>query len=104
MARGPRGTARGRPGADVAAGVALIATGIVHGYWSDRWASDQQVTDAVARLADIPMHIGEWEGKEILHLLMSEEGVTEEGVVVDIGVEEEGQLVLEVVEEAAIPF
>lgn len=45
--------------------VALLAAGVVHGVMTDRWTSDDQLTTAAARLADIPMQIGEWEGKNL---------------------------------------
>lgn len=49
----------------VVAAAALIGTGIVHGYWSDRWSPDRQVADAADQLGSIPMQIGEWEGKDL---------------------------------------
>ncbi|MFO0842167.1 MAG: exosortase-associated EpsI family protein [Gemmataceae bacterium] len=49
----------------VAASLALVAAGVVHGFWTDRWVGDARLTDAAARLADIPTRIGDWEGSEI---------------------------------------
>lgn len=43
----------------------LVATGIVQGMWSDRWAVDEQTTAAAKMLDEIPMVIGDWEGTEI---------------------------------------
>ncbi|MFO0930446.1 MAG: exosortase-associated EpsI family protein [Gemmataceae bacterium] len=47
------------------AACALLVTGIVHGYWSDRWSSDSQVDAAAALLTDIPQVIGDWEGEDM---------------------------------------
>jgi hypothetical protein len=49
----------------VTASLALIAAGVVHGFWTDRWVSDTRLTDAAARLDNIPTRIGDWEGSEI---------------------------------------
>jgi hypothetical protein len=49
----------------VTASVALLAAGVVHGFWTDRWVSDSRLTDAAARLADIPTRIGDWEGSDL---------------------------------------
>lgn len=46
----------------VTASVVLIAAGVVHGFLTDRWVSDSRLTDAAARLADIPTRLGDWEG------------------------------------------
>ena len=46
----------------VTASVALLAAGVVHGFWTDRWVSDTRLSDATARLADVPMRVGDWEG------------------------------------------
>jgi hypothetical protein len=42
----------------------IVATGIVHGFWSDRWAPAVEPQIAADRLATIPMTIGEWDGKD----------------------------------------
>src|SRR5262245_6757774 len=49
----------------VAAAFALAGAGLVHGYWTDRWSEDARLSEAAARLAEIPMQLGEWHGKEI---------------------------------------
>jgi hypothetical protein len=41
----------------------LVGTGIVHGYWTDRWTPAVEPRLAADRLATIPMTIGDWEGK-----------------------------------------
>ncbi len=43
--------------------IALVACGIVHGFWTDRWAAPVEVTKAAQRLNAIPLELGEWEGE-----------------------------------------
>jgi hypothetical protein len=50
--------------APLTATVLIVATGIVHGFWSDRWAPAVEPQMAADRLATIPMTIGEWDGKD----------------------------------------
>ncbi len=49
----------------VTASLLLVATGVVHGFWTDRWVADTRLEAAADRLADIPLQIGEWVGTEI---------------------------------------
>jgi hypothetical protein len=49
----------------LAASLALVGAGLVHGFWTDRWSEDVCLSTAAARLAEIPMQIGDWQGKEI---------------------------------------
>lgn len=44
------------------AGVMLIASGVVHGIWTDRWSEPADVADAAKRLERLPMTIGSWQG------------------------------------------
>jgi uncharacterized protein DUF3485 len=46
------------------AAVLIVGTGIVHGFWSDRWVPAIEPQKAAERLATIPMSVGEWDGKE----------------------------------------
>ena len=45
--------------------LALIGVGWVHGSWSDRWGTDVDLIQAAERLEQIPMRLGDWEGKPI---------------------------------------
>jgi hypothetical protein len=47
------------------AALALVAAGLVHGYWTDRWSTSADTQDAARRLQDVPLVIGDWEGEEI---------------------------------------
>jgi len=43
----------------------LVATGVVHGLWTERWRPSDALEQAAARLADVPLQIGDWQGKAI---------------------------------------
>ena len=43
----------------------FVVTGLVHGYWTDRWSASEDTTEAALRLQDIPMNIGDWEGRDL---------------------------------------
>src|SRR3954462_12130234 len=45
--------------------LALIASGLVHGFWSDRWQPPVETKTAAARLDDVPGRIGDWDGKAL---------------------------------------
>jgi hypothetical protein len=49
----------------IAASLVLVAAGIVHGYWTDRWVPNQATQDAAALLHNVPLYFGEWVGEEI---------------------------------------
>src|SRR5439155_15060608 len=48
-----------------AAVVVLLFSGLVHGVWTDRWAEARELNEAVARLNDVPLKIGDWEGEAL---------------------------------------
>jgi hypothetical protein len=45
--------------------MALIACGIVHGFWTDRWQPPVETEQAAARLDAVPLELGEWDGEVI---------------------------------------
>ena len=45
-----------------AGGLVLVVSGVVHGLWTDRWGASAAVEAATARLANVPLHIGDWQG------------------------------------------
>jgi hypothetical protein len=50
----------------VAVGVAaVIACGVVHGFWTDRWTASRETSDGAARLNELPLTLGDWEGQVI---------------------------------------
>jgi hypothetical protein len=49
----------------IPASLALVAAGLVHGYWTDRWATSADTQEAARRLTAIPLRLGEWEGLEV---------------------------------------
>jgi Protein of unknown function (DUF3485) len=48
-----------------AASAALIVTGLVHGFWTERFSSSDDTRKAAERLRAVPARIGEWEGTDI---------------------------------------
>ena len=38
----------------------LAASGIIQGFWTDRWGASTQLAEAVARLERVPRYVGEW--------------------------------------------
>lgn len=47
------------------AAAALVGTGLVHGFWTNRWIEDRASSDAAARLAHVSPTLGEWESQDI---------------------------------------
>ena len=45
--------------------IVLIASGVVHGVWTDRWSVPADLVDAAARLEQLPTTIGPWQGSPI---------------------------------------
>jgi hypothetical protein len=42
--------------------VILVGSGVVHGLWTDRWSEPTDLSDATARLEQLPLTIGAWHG------------------------------------------
>jgi len=50
----------------VAAAVALVvAAGLVHGFWTDRWGVAEAVATAAASIDRVPRSIGDWQGQPL---------------------------------------
>jgi hypothetical protein len=49
----------------VALAAVLLADGLVHGLWTDRWKVSEELPKAVARLNNVPLQIGDWESKSL---------------------------------------
>jgi hypothetical protein len=45
--------------------VALVACGLVHGLWTDRWEPAADGTAAVARFDGLPLSAGDWHGEGV---------------------------------------
>lgn len=45
--------------------VLLLATGLVHGFWTERWQPSTALQDAAQRLDRVPMTIGDWQGRDV---------------------------------------
>jgi hypothetical protein len=48
-----------------AAIVAILVTGIVHGVWTGRWQVTDEPGASVARLPDVSMDLGDWQGETL---------------------------------------
>ena len=48
-----------------AAAAALLVTGLVHGFWTNRWVEDRAALTAAEHLKNVPMTIGEWQAETI---------------------------------------
>jgi hypothetical protein len=42
----------------------VIAAGYAHGRWTDRWSPSRAVEAAVAKLANVPLEVGDWRGRD----------------------------------------
>ena len=42
----------------------LVADGIVYGVWTNRWRSPEELVQAVARLEEAPVVVGDWHGED----------------------------------------
>ncbi|HMF15026.1 MAG TPA: exosortase-associated EpsI family protein [Gemmataceae bacterium] len=49
----------------VMAVIAVLATGIVHGIWIGRWEITDEPGASVARLPDVRMELGDWQGQTL---------------------------------------
>ncbi len=43
----------------------ILATGLVHGFWTDRWTISQDLEHAVALIESIPEQVGDWQGEPL---------------------------------------
>lgn len=62
------------------ASVALVACGIVHGFWTDRWRPPVETAQAAEQLNAVPMEIGDWDG-EVNEVKPGEAGVGVAGCI-----------------------
>ena len=43
----------------------LVAAGLVHGFWGERWNPSPALQEAAARVEQVPLKIGIWQGKAL---------------------------------------
>ncbi len=48
-----------------AASLLVVGLGLMHGAWTDRWSRSNDIAEAAARLPQLPLSFGDWEGKEM---------------------------------------
>jgi hypothetical protein len=54
----------------------VLASGLIHGLWTDRWGRSDETVQARELLATIPMTVGDWVGKDVEKPSQSGAGVT----------------------------
>lgn len=47
----------------IVGGTALVAGGVVHGLWTDRWGASLAMRSAADRLPAVPLVVGDWNGE-----------------------------------------
>jgi hypothetical protein len=45
--------------------VSLLACGLVHGLWTERWVKSTEPAEAAARMENLPLELGDWQGTPI---------------------------------------
>lgn len=45
--------------------VVLAVSGLVHGFWSRRWAASTVLQEAAARVDNVPLTFGDWQGESL---------------------------------------
>jgi hypothetical protein len=45
--------------------IVLVASGLVHGFWSERWHPSVALVEAEARVERVPMVVGDWKAETI---------------------------------------
>jgi hypothetical protein len=54
-----------RPLLPAAALVLLVGDVCLYGVWTNRWTPSRELSDAAARLAEVPNEVGTWRGKDL---------------------------------------
>jgi hypothetical protein len=49
----------------VAAVVAIVACGVVHGFWTGRWSGAASGGEMAARLRQVALDLGDWQGRDL---------------------------------------
>lgn len=45
--------------------IILAGTGLVHGWWTERWVKSEALREAVAKVALVPNQVGEWTAEDL---------------------------------------
>jgi hypothetical protein len=43
----------------------IVLSGVVDGFWTDRWTVTEELHAATAKLATVPMTVGDWDGRSL---------------------------------------
>src|SRR5215831_4661092 len=54
---------------------AVLAAGIVHGFWTDRWRTARTVEAAVANLDRVPRTVGDWQAEPLASDVRDDQGL-----------------------------
>ena len=65
--------------ATIVALAAVIVTGVVHGYYTDRWHVNDKVQTAAASLDRFPMEFGDWAGETLKPKGRDDQGLPGQG-------------------------
>src|SRR5690242_19074263 len=49
----------------VTASLALVASGLVHGFWTDRWQASPETREAADQLDQLPRELGDWRARAL---------------------------------------
>ena len=54
----------------------IVTTGLVHGYWTERWAVSENVERGAQSVDRIPMKIGDWQGEPLDYNPVQQMGIS----------------------------
>src|SRR5262245_32289500 len=54
----------------------VVVSGLVHGFWTDRWSTSHAPAEAAERLARVPLDAGEWQGQDLPNATRFTEAIT----------------------------
>src|SRR5262249_7965539 len=43
----------------------LTASGLVHGFWSERWSQSTALQEAASRVDQVPLAVGDWKAQSV---------------------------------------
>lgn len=53
----------------------IVTSGIVHGFWTERWSVSEEVQRGAASVDQVPLEIGDWKGEHIPRTVESQPGI-----------------------------
>jgi len=43
----------------------VVGSGLIHGHWSGRWHSTRALDEALVRVPEVPLTVGDWQGEDV---------------------------------------